>query len=114
MEARLALPPTVPAQLRGRRRVPAEFLEFDVPCGGRLAPAGFTMRTPVPCATCGRWDRTLARVVLEAGSAAEGADLLRPANHATVLLASERFAAAVHDAGLTGLAFEPIDGAEGE
>ena len=56
-----------------------------------------------------RWDRKLERVVLEEGSAPGGADLLRPANHATVILASERFVAAVHAAGLTGIAFEAAD-----
>jgi hypothetical protein len=84
-------------------------LEFDVRCSGRLAAEGFTVRAPSPCATCGRWDRTLERVVLEEGSAPAGADLLRPTNHATVILASERFVAAVHAARLTGITFTPAD-----
>ena len=108
-DSEVALPPAVPSHLRRRGRAPVELLEFDVPCGGRLASEGFALRALSPCATCGRWDRTLERVVLEEGSAPEGADLVRPVSHPTVVLASERFVAAVHAAELTGIAFERAD-----
>ena len=36
-------------------------------------------------------------------------DLFRPANHATILLATHRFREAVETRRLTGLAFEPIE-----
>jgi uncharacterized double-CXXCG motif protein len=106
-EAGVALPPAVPARLRGRGPTPTEFVEFDVPLGGRLALCGYELRRPAPCPTCGRWERRLERAVLEAGSAPDGADLLRPANQLTLLLASERFAEAARAAELTGIAFEP-------
>jgi hypothetical protein len=108
-EAGVSLPPTATARLRGRGRTPAEFVEFDVAVGGRLAPSGYSLTRPAPCETCGRWKRRLERAVLEAGSAPAAADLLRPANHPTVLLATERFATAVRQAELTGVEFEPIE-----
>jgi uncharacterized double-CXXCG motif protein len=108
-EVGIALPPTVPAQLRHRRRALADFVEFDVPRGGKLSPKGFTLRAPAPCGTCGRWDRTLNRVLLEEGSTPNGVHLLRPVNHATVILASEPFAGAVSALELTGIEFEPVD-----
>jgi uncharacterized double-CXXCG motif protein len=108
-EAGIALPPVVPARLRGRGSAPTDLVEFDVPRGGQLALEGFTLRASAPCATCGRWDRTLARTVLEEGTTPDGADLLRPVNHPTVVLASERFAAAVRSLELTGIAFETVD-----
>lgn len=108
-ESGVRLPSLVPALVRGNSRAPKEFVEFDVPSDGRLAAEGFTLRAPAPCATCGRWDRVLDRVLLEEGSVERDTDLLRPLNHATIVLASERFVTAVDQAELTGLAFEPVD-----
>jgi len=110
--AGVALPARGPARLRGR--TPTDFLEFDVPPGGRLATAGYALRAPAPCATCGRWDRTLQRLLLEPGSVPPGADLVRPTNHPTVLLASERLVSAVRGAELTGLTFQPVHTASAE
>jgi hypothetical protein len=108
-DAGLALPPVVPAQVRARGRAPMELWEFDVPCGGRLADASYDPRSAAACPTCGRRQRALRGVVIEAGSMLPGAPLLRPWNHPTVRLATESFAAAVRAAGLTGLAFTPAD-----
>ena len=100
------LPATAPAEVR--RSSDAALLELDFPRGGTLADESYKFLAH-RCSVCGRIDGPLERCLLVEGSVPPDLDLFRPANHATVLLASHRFREAVETRQLTGLAFEPIE-----
>jgi uncharacterized double-CXXCG motif protein len=108
--AGVRLPVPVAAVLQGPHSEAVRLLELAVRPLGRLAPDGYRLCCPEPCATCGRWDRELQRVVVERASLpGEHADILRPLNHPTILLATARFVEAVDALELGGLSFAEVE-----
>ena len=103
----VAIPPSAPARLRrGRKEV--EMLELDLPRAGGFADESYPFLAH-RCSVCGRMDGGLERMVLAEESLPESLDLFRPANHPTIIIASERFRDAAERLSLPELRFEPVE-----
>ena len=106
---RAHLPCAVPAQLRGRSAERHPLVELEVPAEVDLALSSYTLRDPEPCGTCGRWNRTLERVVLDRSTPSVEYDIVRARNHPPLLLATERFMEVTRDLKLVGIEFVPTE-----
>jgi uncharacterized double-CXXCG motif protein len=107
-QAGAALPPAAPTTLRARRGASLELLELDLPRVGVLTDESYRFMSH-RCGTCGRMEGPLERTILSRQSIGDEMDLLRPKNHATLILASERLRDLVNECELTGLAFKEVE-----
>jgi uncharacterized double-CXXCG motif protein len=103
------LPPSRPAQLRTRRtRASPELVELDLPRAGAITDDSYQLLSH-RCSVCGRMDGPLERVVISQRSMRDNVDLVRPINHSTLLIASERLRDLVCECELTGLSFREVE-----
>ncbi|NLS76580.1 MAG: hypothetical protein GXY76_04880 [Chloroflexi bacterium] len=104
------LPVSAPAELHSRAGSRHCFVEFQLMCDALLAAVSFRAEVmKPPCSVCGREAAVLDRVVVEESTVPREVDLFRPRNHPAVVLATERFADAARQLGLTNIVLERVD-----
>lgn len=97
----------VKPQLKFREKLHPELLELQIEPGPALHPSCVTQRVP-PCPACGRGKSDVERIVIDASTIPQDRDLFRIRNWHTRILASGRFAEAVHHLRLEGIILKPL------
>jgi uncharacterized double-CXXCG motif protein len=98
-----------PAQVRFRQKNAPELLDVQLLPHGRLHPSCYTPNWKPTCRRCDRNGNTLPEsLVLDGATLPADVDVFRLRDYATVLIASERFAAAVERLGLSDIVLKEL------
>lgn len=103
------LPKSVPALLDFKKANVRTLVELELEPRGVLARSSFT-EALIECEGCGRIQAKMPeRIVVEEALVPSGVDIFRDLIMTTLILATERFVAAVKELKLTGLEFQEVE-----